>query len=90
MCHKQFLKTNTVFGHPNYKYSTSYLLNFPGNSDGKQSACNAGDEGLIPGSGRSPGEGNGKPFLTGESHGQTMGSQSIGHEWAINTFTTDY
>ena len=32
---------------------------FPGGSDGKESACNAGDLGLIPGSGRSPGEGNG-------------------------------
>ena len=31
----------------------------PGSSDGKESACNAGDLGLIPGSGRSPGEGNG-------------------------------
>ena len=32
---------------------------FPGGSDGKESACNAGDPDLIPGSGRSPGEGNG-------------------------------
>ena len=32
---------------------------FPGNSAGKGSACNAGDPGLIPGSGRSPGEGVG-------------------------------
>ena len=32
---------------------------FPGGSDGKASACNAGDLGLIPGSGRSPGEENG-------------------------------
>ena len=29
---------------------------------GKESACNAGDLGLIPGSGRYPGEGNGNPF----------------------------
>ena len=35
---------------------------FPGGSDGKESACNAGDQGLIPGSGRSPGEGNGNPL----------------------------
>ena len=33
-------------------------LGFPGGSHGKESACNAGDPGLIPGSGRSPGEGN--------------------------------
>ena len=35
---------------------------FPGDSDGKESTCNAGDPGLIPGSGRSPAEGNGNPL----------------------------
>ena len=35
---------------------------FPGGSDGKASARNAGDLGLTPGSGRSPGEGNGNPL----------------------------
>ena len=35
----------------------------PGGSDGKESACNAGDLGLIPGSGRAPGEGNGNHFI---------------------------
>ena len=34
----------------------------PRGSDNKESACNAGDRGLIPGSGRSPGEGNGNPL----------------------------
>ena len=34
----------------------------PGDSDGKESACNAGDLGLIPGLGRSPGVGNGNPL----------------------------
>ena len=34
---------------------------FPGGSADKESACNAGDLGLIPGLGRSPGEGNGYP-----------------------------
>ena len=34
---------------------------FPGGSDGKESACTAGDLGLIPGLGRTPGEGNGNP-----------------------------
>ena len=33
-----------------------------GGSDGKASACNVGDPGLIPGLGRSPGEGNGNPL----------------------------
>ena len=37
-------------------------LGHPGGSDGKESACNAGDLGLIPGSGRYPGEGNGYPL----------------------------
>ena len=35
---------------------------FPGGSDGKAFVYNAGDPGLIPGSGRSPGEGNGNPL----------------------------
>ena len=38
------------------------LLLFPGGSDGKASARNAGDPGSIPGSGRTPGEGNGNPL----------------------------
>ena len=37
-------------------------IDFLGGSDGKASACNAGDTGSIPGSGRSPGEGNGNPL----------------------------
>ena len=37
-------------------------LGFPGGSNGKASACNAGDLGSIPGSGRSPREGNGNPL----------------------------
>ena len=37
-------------------------MDFPGGSNGEESACNAGDLGLIPGSGRSPGEGNGNPL----------------------------
>ena len=35
------------------------IKDFPGGSDGKASAYNAGDPGSIPGSGRTPGEGNG-------------------------------
>ena len=37
-------------------------MGFPGGSDGKESTCNAGDPGSIPGSGRSPGEGHGYPL----------------------------
>ena len=38
------------------------VQSFPGDSDGKQSACNAGDPGSIPGLGRSPAEGNDNPL----------------------------
>ena len=38
------------------------LRGFLGGSDGKESACNAGDPGLVPRSGRSPGVGNGNPL----------------------------
>jgi len=59
---------------------------FPGNSDSKESAHNAGDQGLIPGSGRSPGEGNGNPLQysclenpmdRGPGRLQFMGSQEL-------------
>ena len=48
-------------------------MGFPGGSDGKASACNVGDPGSIPGSGRSPGEGNGNPLQHScleKSHGR--------------------
>ena len=38
------------------------LIDFPGSSNGKESACNVGDLGLIPVLGRSPGEGRGNPL----------------------------
>ena len=59
---------------------------FPGGSDSKASARNAGGPGLIPGSGRSPGEGNGNPIqhpglensMEEEPGGlQSMGSQRV-------------
>ena len=45
----------SIFFHNEYRC-------FPGGSDSKESACNAGDPGSIPGLGRSPGEGNGSPL----------------------------
>ena len=39
-----------------------FIRGFPNGSDEKESTCNVGDPGLIPGSGRSPGEGNGDPL----------------------------
>ena len=67
-------------------------LGFPGNSVGEESVCNAGDLGLIPGSGRLPGEGKGYYPLqcsclenskTEKPGGlQSMGLQIVGHDWA--------
>jgi len=55
---------------------------FPGGSDGKESACNVGDPGLIPGSARSPGEGNGYPlqysYLKNPMDRGVWGLQSMG------------
>ena len=62
---------------------------FPGGSDGKESAGNAGVSGSIPGSGRSPGEGNGNPLHNlawripwREEPGrlQSTGSQRVRHD----------
>ena len=64
--------------------------------DGKESACSAGDMGSIPGLRRSPGKGKGYPLQyscwripqTEEPGGalQSMGSQSIRHDWETSTF----
>ena len=45
-----------------YKYIHGHIWGFPDGSVGKESACNAGDLGSTPGSGRSPGKGNGNPL----------------------------
>ena len=64
---------------------TTYLIcldltwDFPGGSDGKVSACNAGDSGSIPGLGRSPGEGNGNPL----QYSCLENSMDGGAWWAI-------
>ena len=42
--------------------STPVFLGFPGGSDGKEPACNAGDLDSIPGLGKSPGRGHGNPL----------------------------
>ena len=56
-----------------------YLMGFPGGSDSKWSACNAGDLGSIPRSGRSPGEGNGNPL----QYSCLENSMDGGAWWAI-------
>ena len=64
-------------------------------SDGKESVCNAGDLGSIPGSGRSPGEGNGNPSNTlawripwTEEPGrlQSMGSQELATKPSLSNY----
>ena len=65
--------------------SSNLVEGFPEGSDGKESACNAGDLGSIPGLRRSPGEGKGNPFqyscwkipwTEGPGRLQSLGSQS--------------
>ena len=47
---------------PQWIFMHIYEYDFASGSEGKASACNAGDPGSIPGWGRLPGEGNGKPL----------------------------
>ena len=72
------------------------FMGFPGGADSKESACNTGDLGSIPGSGRSPGGGHGNPLQysclensmdrdTGKL--QSMGLQRVGRNWVTNTLT---
>ena len=67
-----------------------------GGSDGKESACNAGDPGLMPGSERSSGKRNGNPLQCsglensmdrGGWRAQSMGLQRVRHDWETNTHT---
>ena len=85
----------SILLHSFIKSTPRYLapvmkMGFHGDSDGKESACNAGNLGSIPGSGRSPGEGNGYPLqysclgnpMDREPGGlQFIGSQELGKIW---------
>ena len=66
---REELETVNVFSYHSFKefhwiscLVCGPLLGFPDGSDGKASACNAGDPGSVPGLGRSPGQGNGSPL----------------------------
>ena len=64
-------------------------VSLPGSLAGKESACNAGDPGLIPGSGRSPGEGRGYPLqYSGGSDGQesTCNARDLGSIRGLGRF----
>ena len=98
-----FFSDKIKCGRRYWKYSLAikiyeFLGHFshPGGSDSKESACNAGDLGSIPGSGRSPGEGMATcsgilvwrmPWTDKPGGLQFMGLQTVRHDWAANTHT---
>ena len=74
-----------------------FTKGFPNGSDGKESTCNVGDLGSIPGLGRSPGGGHGNPLQNsclenphGQAFGrlQSVGLQKAGHNWATKHSTS--
>ena len=84
--------------HPaqHFTWCTLQVHDFPGGSDGKAFAYNAEDLGSIPGSGRSPGVGNGNPlqysclenpWMEEPGRLQSMGPQRVEHDWATSLFT---
>ena len=74
---------------------TTWQIGFPGGSDGKESACNAGDPGSIPVLARSLGKGMVThssilawifPWIEVPEDLYSTGSQRVGHDWVTNTF----
>ena len=68
-----------------FKHDLTSMGGFPDGSEVKASACNVGDLGSIPGSGRSPGEGNGTlawkiPWTEEPDRLQSMRAQRVGHD----------
>ena len=91
MMHSRFLMKWAISLFP----QISCHAGFPDGSDSKESGCNAGDPGSIPGLGRSPEEGNGNPLQysclenpwTEEPGGlYSVGSQRVVHDWATEAF----
>ena len=79
-----------------FKATVMLELGFPCSSNGKESACEAGDQGSIPGLGSSTGEGNGNPLqhscleisMDKKPGGlQSVGWQRVRHDWVTNTVT---
>ena len=93
--HNERARNMWYFIFPLWWFSVLCQTNFPcGRSNGKESACNAEDPGLISGSGRSPGEANGKPLQysrPGKLHGQerlpchSPQGRRVGYNLATNT-----
>ena len=70
--------TEAIYGSINTP-STKLGQGFPGGSVGKETACNVGDPCLIPGLGRSPGEGHGNPL----QHSCLENPMDRGAWWAV-------
>ena len=95
---QEWFNTKKLINVINYIKRTNVIKNdhlsvgFPCGSVGKDSACNAGDLGLIPASGRSPGEGKGYPLQYSclENSMDCMGWQRVRHNWATFTFTFNH
>jgi len=58
----QIMELSSLLLYRRLQLAINILHMLPDGSDGKESSCNAGDLGSIPGLGRSPGEGNGNPL----------------------------
>ena len=77
-------------GSEKYSYLLDWRRGFPDGSEGKNSACNAEDPGLIPGLGRSPGKrvlAWRISWIEEPSGLQPMESQGVRHDWETNTHT---
>ena len=101
LTHADYCKAATAYQITSpiiFLYETQGIYQgFPGGSDGKESACNAGDQGSIPGLGRSPEEGNGNPLQhsclenpmdRGACRATVHGVERVRCDWA--TFTLWY
>ena len=80
--------TPAIYQPPRTDHTTFW--GFPDGSNSKESTCNAGDLGSIPGLRSYPGKGNDNPLQripwTEECGGlQSMGLQRVGHNWETNT-----
>ena len=67
-------------------FMSSFAIGFSSGSDGKESACNVGDLGLIPGLGRYPEEGNGYPLQCSLVGYSPVGRKRVGHSWMTKQY----
>ena len=90
----RFMKTLNLLDECSTLRAHLPLMGFIGGSDGKESACNVRDLGSIPGSGRFPGEGNGKPLqnscLSNLMDRGVLWAKSVGSHYVGTLFKTQY